>query len=164
MGELDSILVGPVCVGKNRFTFEAPAPDPKDIPNRDLLDVTVVLLTCSYRDEEFIRIGYYVHNEYEEQIDLEDASLVVDPEKIKRNILADKPRVTRFNIAWDNDADRKDAQQNGHIDEEDEELDEDDEDEEEDEDDEDDDEDGEEDLCDTEDNDEDADGDTMNVD
>merc|ERR1712129_401294 len=143
-------------------------PDPKEIPNRDLLGVTVVLLTCSYRDEEFIRIGYYVHNEYEEQIDLEDASLVVDPEKIKRNILADKPRVTRFNIAWDNDADKKeaqpidDAQQNGHIDEEDEELDEEDEDEEEEE--ESDDEDGEEDLCDTEDNDEDADGDTMNVD
>merc|ERR1712129_529465 len=129
-------------------------PDPKEIPNRDLLDVTVVLLTCSYRDEEFIRIGYYVHNEYEEQIDLEDASLVVDPEKIKRNILADKKEAQPID----------DAQQNGHIDEEDEELDEEDEDEEEDEDDEDDDEDGEEDLCGTEDNDEDADGDTMNVD
>jgi len=24
----------------------------------------VVLLTCSYRDNEFVRIGYYVNNEY----------------------------------------------------------------------------------------------------
>ena len=24
----------------------------------------MVLLTCSYRDNEFVRIGYYVNNEY----------------------------------------------------------------------------------------------------
>ena len=29
-----------------------------------MLGVTVVLLTCSYRDNEFVRIGYYVNNEY----------------------------------------------------------------------------------------------------
>eukprot|EP01083_Nonionella_stella_P270593 916452_1 len=60
--ELDQILVGPVRVGKNRFTFEAPAPNPTLIPSSDLLDVTVILLTCSYREQEFIRIGYHVHN------------------------------------------------------------------------------------------------------
>lgn len=27
--------------------------------------MTVVLLTCSYREREFIRIGYYVNNEYD---------------------------------------------------------------------------------------------------
>jgi hypothetical protein len=26
--------------------------------------VTVVLLTCSYRGKEFVRVGYYVNNEY----------------------------------------------------------------------------------------------------
>ena len=31
------------------------------------MGVTVVLLTCSYKDQEFIRIGYYVNNEYTEQ-------------------------------------------------------------------------------------------------
>merc|ERR1712204_152166 len=64
----------------------------------DLLDVTVILLTCSYRDQEFIRIGYYVHNEYSEQV---DEHTQVNPDKILRNILHDKPRVTRFQIAWD---------------------------------------------------------------
>ena len=34
------------------------------IPPEDVLGVTVVLLTCSYRDHEFVRIGYYVNNEY----------------------------------------------------------------------------------------------------
>ena len=28
------------------------------------MGVTVVLLTCSYRNKEFIRVGYYVNNEY----------------------------------------------------------------------------------------------------
>ena len=29
------------------------------------MGVTVVLLTCAYRSQEFIRVGYYVNNEYE---------------------------------------------------------------------------------------------------
>lgn len=63
--------------------------------------MTVVLITCSYRGQEFVRVGYYVNNEYEEE------QLKVEPppqpiiEKLVRNILADKPRVTRFPIKWD---------------------------------------------------------------
>lgn len=29
--------------------------------------MTVVLLTCSYKDREFVRVGYYVNNEYIEE-------------------------------------------------------------------------------------------------
>jgi histone chaperone ASF1 len=59
---LDSVLVGPIRPGKNRFAFPAPAPDPAKIPKNELLGVTIVLLTCSYKEQEFIRIGYYVDN------------------------------------------------------------------------------------------------------
>merc|ERR1712129_409814 len=38
------------------------------------------------------------HNEYSEQV---DEHTQVNPDKILRNILHDKPRVTRFQIAWD---------------------------------------------------------------
>lgn len=31
------------------------------------MGVTVILLTCSYKDQEFIRVGYYVNNEYTDQ-------------------------------------------------------------------------------------------------
>lgn len=34
------------------------------IPIADAVGVTVVLLTCSYRSREFIRVGYYVNNDY----------------------------------------------------------------------------------------------------
>jgi len=159
--ELDSVLVGPVVVGKNKFVFQAPAPDPSLIPAKDLMEVTVLLLTCSYREKEFIRIGYYVNNDYPEtevalvqaraewktQVEAIQAQYSmafqqataqqeaaqsahaqavaaglpppaevqvsfpsppvfppapdVDVQHLSRNILADKPRVTRFQIPWD---------------------------------------------------------------
>ena len=34
------------------------------IPKEDPLGVTVVLLTCSYKRNESVRVGYYVNNEY----------------------------------------------------------------------------------------------------
>jgi histone chaperone ASF1 len=36
------------------------------IPVVDALGVTVVLLTCSYRQQEFVRVGYFINNEYTE--------------------------------------------------------------------------------------------------
>jgi histone chaperone ASF1 len=50
-----------------------------------------------------VRVGYYVNNEYT------DEALALDPptkpviEKVQRQILAEKPRVTRFAIKWDSD-------------------------------------------------------------
>lgn len=55
---------GPVSLGANKFIFDCPAPDASRIPQSDLMEVTVILLTCSYRESEFIRIGYYVNNDY----------------------------------------------------------------------------------------------------
>lgn len=46
------------------FVFQADPPDSSKIPKEDAVGVTVLLLTCSYRSNEFIRIGYYVNNEY----------------------------------------------------------------------------------------------------
>lgn len=99
--ELDSVLVGPVSVGRNRFVFQAPAPDPTRIPNNDLKEVTVILITCSYREQEFVRIGYYVNNDYGDNQELnENPPELVDISRLYRNILANQPRLTRFQIRW----------------------------------------------------------------
>ncbi|KAJ5104116.1 Histone chaperone asf1 [Penicillium argentinense] len=101
--ELDSLLVGPIPVGVNKFIFEADAPDLKHIPASEILGVTVILLTCSYDGREFVRVGYYVNNEYDSE------ELAAEPpakpiiERIRRNVLAEKPRVTRFAIKWDSE-------------------------------------------------------------
>ena len=44
--------------------FQADPPDPSKIPENDALGVTIVLLICSYLGREFVRVGYYVNNDY----------------------------------------------------------------------------------------------------
>ena len=61
---LDTVYVGPIPEGRHKFVFQADPPDASKIPQQDVVGVTVVLLTCSYRGHEFIRVGYYVNNEY----------------------------------------------------------------------------------------------------
>jgi len=145
---LDEILVGPVPVGLNKFVLQADAPDPAKLDPLDILGVTVVLVTCSYQSHEFVRVGYYVNNEYtdpnyssnynnssaggtisatdmDEEDDEKDSgsdnhkaaaeeqsssptSMLppppkypnLDMSKVQRQILADKPRVTKFPIPW----------------------------------------------------------------
>lgn len=101
--ELDSILVGPVPVGVNKFVFSADPPSAELIPASELVSVTVILLSCSYDGREFVRVGYYVNNEYDSEELRENPPAKVQVEHIVRNILAEKPRVTRFNIVWDNE-------------------------------------------------------------
>jgi len=58
------------------------------------------LLTCAYDGREFVRVGYYVNNEYDsEELNLNPPSKP-NYDRVKRNILAEKPRVTRFAIKW----------------------------------------------------------------
>lgn len=107
-------MVGPVPVGVNKFVLHAPSPDVAQIRQDDLLGVTVVLITCSYREKEFVRIGYYVNNEYYAEVSADATAAAapavpvepdavprpIDVTRLQRNILADSPRVTRFPIDW----------------------------------------------------------------
>ena len=85
-------------VGTYRFVLEADPPDPSKIREEDIIGVTVLLLTCSYMGQEFIRVGYYVNNDYDDEQLREEppAKLLID--RVQRNILTDKPRVTKFPI------------------------------------------------------------------
>jgi len=140
--------VGPVPQGVSKFVLTAEAPNVNLIPMKDLVGVTVVLITCSYREKEFVRIGYYVNNEYyhaspldyqrqatqaashhaaavsqaeasglppppppalpegpqpaseEEIAAMLESGQIIDPVRVYRNVMSDKPRVTRFQIDW----------------------------------------------------------------
>jgi len=98
---LDTVYVGPVPEGRHMFVFQADPPNPDKIPEADLVGVTVVLLTCSYRSAEFIRVGYYVNIDYTEPELRETPPSPPLWEKLQRNILATNPRVTKFKINWD---------------------------------------------------------------
>ncbi|KAH9294016.1 hypothetical protein KI387_023351, partial [Taxus chinensis] len=97
---LETVYVGPVNIGNYRFVFQADAPNVEAIPEEDILGVTAILLTCSYKGLEFIRIGYYVNNEYIEQglLDAPPAKVAID--KVQRLIVDSKPRVTKFPVSF----------------------------------------------------------------
>ncbi|XP_057609981.1 histone chaperone ASF1B isoform X2 [Chionomys nivalis] len=109
---LDSVLVGPVPAGRHMFIFQADAPNPSLIPEMDAVGVTVVLITCTYHGQEFIRVGYYVNNEYPDPELRENPPPKPDFSQLQRNILASNPRVTRFHINWDNNPDRLEVIEN----------------------------------------------------
>ena len=97
--ELDDCLVGPVPVGVNAFEFKGEPPSPSTIPPEDVLGVAALILTGSYKDQEFVRVGYYQNTEYDNEEMKENP-----PDPIRFDCLVreinQKPRVTRWNIKW----------------------------------------------------------------
>jgi len=102
---LDSVLVGPLPEGRLKFEFVANAPDPKKIPAQEAVGVTVALLSCSYRDQTFVKIGYFVKNYYIDPELCENPPTEPQFEKLHREIVTDEPRVTKFIIKWDDERD-----------------------------------------------------------
>ncbi|KAF7321005.1 Histone chaperone ASF1 [Mycena chlorophos] len=98
--ELDDCLVGPVPTGVNSFEFSGDAPDPSKIPAEDVLGVAALILTGSYREQEFVRVGYYQNTEYDNEEMKETPPKDIMWTRLVRDISA-KPRVTRFQIKWD---------------------------------------------------------------
>ena len=91
--------------GTAKFVLEAPAPDWGKLPPNEIRGVTVVLVTCSYNTAEFVRIGYYVNNDFQAPELRETPPDQFVPAtmvpQLQRHILAEKPRVTRYTIPWD---------------------------------------------------------------
>ena len=48
-----------------------------------------------------MRVGYYVNVEYDDPEMNENPPALVDFSRLTRHILAEKPRVTKFHIDWD---------------------------------------------------------------
>lgn len=97
--ELDDCLVGPVPAGVNAFEFEGSAPLPSKIPPEDVLGVAALILTGSYKEQEFVRVGYYQNTEYDNEEMKESPPSSIKFDRLVRDINT-KPRVTRFQIKW----------------------------------------------------------------
>merc|ERR1712142_9499 len=98
--ELDEVSTGPIPVGTHEFVLESDGPDPAKIPASEIVGVTVVLITCSYRNQEFVKIGYYINNEYIDEEMRENPPDEAQIDKLRR-IVSRNPRVTRLQINWD---------------------------------------------------------------
>jgi len=64
-----------------------------------VLGVAALILTGSYRDQEFVRVGYYQNTEYDNEEMKETPPPKIIFNRLVRDISA-KPRVTRFHIKW----------------------------------------------------------------
>lgn len=66
------------------------------------------MISISFREQEFIRIGYYIHNMYmgeeEDHSALPLENVVSNSERI---IIHEKPRITKFEIKWQEQAPEK---------------------------------------------------------
>ena len=93
---LADVRVGPIEVGMNRFVLTADPPKVSEIPPEDF-PLTVILLVAYYKEQEFIRIGYYVSNIVPD--DALDNLKMVDPTTIERNIL-NETTVHQSQIKW----------------------------------------------------------------
>lgn len=87
--------------GRFKFVLQVDAPNPALIPPSDVIGVTIILLTCSYNDAEFVRVGYYVSNEYPTPEQNENPPSEPAIDQITRTIAANEPRVTRFPHQFD---------------------------------------------------------------
>lgn len=101
---LDTVLLGPLRPGSLRFLLDSPPPNSSLIPTEELLGITAILLTCSFRDQEFVKVGFYVNNEYIDEKLIECPPERPDTTRIQRCVLTEKPRVTRFMIDWSDEA------------------------------------------------------------
>lgn len=72
-------------------TFQADPPNVSRIPENDALGVTVVLLTCSYKTQEFIRVGYFINNEYSDPELRENAP---SPPQFDKVLLSNRNSIT----------------------------------------------------------------------
>ena len=98
---------GPFHLGSMRFQFTGEAPDISKIPESEILGVTAIILCCTYNNQEFFRCGYYLNNIYDnEEMNLNPPEKI-QIEHIIRSLLAEKPRITRFDIDWDNEPEDK---------------------------------------------------------
>ncbi len=93
---------GPLNLGTMKFEFVGEAPDINKIPESEILGVTAIVLCCSYNEQEFFRCGYYLNNSYDEEKMNINPPEKVDVNHTIRSVLADKPRITRFDVDWDN--------------------------------------------------------------
>lgn len=90
--QLDSVDVGPVAIGKNSFRLSVEKlVDFQAIKPIDVLDGTVMYISCCYRDQEFCRIGYCVSLGYIEDL---NRLMVVEKGK-KRKFEEDKQEVQK---------------------------------------------------------------------
>ena len=103
----------PSQLGQMRFEFTGDAPVIEKIPENDVIGVAAILLCCSYNEQEFFRCGFYLNITYDNEEMNINRPEKIDVNHLIRNLLADKPRIVRYEIDWEGLNDKKDVNNEG---------------------------------------------------
>ena len=102
---LNEIQIDPPSqLGQMKFEFTGDAPIISKIPENDVIGVAAILLCCSYNEQEFFRCGYYLNITYDNEEMNINMPEKIDVNHLIRNLLADKPRIVRYEIDWEGDS------------------------------------------------------------
>nr|CCC89259.1 putative anti-silencing protein ASF 1 like protein [Trypanosoma congolense IL3000] len=98
---LDSFDVGPLAKGATEFTIECDPPQVELVPPQEVLGVTILVISFQYREQEFLRVGYYTQVAYFDAYLNSNPPLQPQVNLIGRFIAMPRPTVTVTPIAWD---------------------------------------------------------------
>jgi len=96
--QLDSFSIGPIPQGTMVFQILANPPDIGKIPRENIFDTTALLVSVTFKKQEFFRIGYFVSCCYQDPLLVEQQLDEVLVDKLFRSILTSKPIITSFSI------------------------------------------------------------------
>eukprot|EP00796_Vickermania_ingenoplastis_P012991 gene12991-8838_t len=97
---LDSFDVGPLSEGITEFELECDGPNPDEIPQDELLGLTVLIISLKYKNQEFIRVAYYTQVAYFDPALNEHPPVPVQKAALGRFVAMPQPAVTATPIMW----------------------------------------------------------------
>jgi histone chaperone ASF1 len=98
---LDEFDIGPLSVGVNELVLEHGPPAINGIPADELFEVTGLYIVFSYRDQTFLRVGYYAKIAFWDDRHMLNPPAQLDLSLLGRNVLMQRPMVTTYPVDWD---------------------------------------------------------------
>lgn len=98
---LEDVMISVKSEGNMSFEVAAEGPDYKQIPSvNDLLGMSAIIIVGLFKNNEFFRCSFFVNNTYTEELTEEFNEKNFNIEKVKREIITEKPRVILTEIDW----------------------------------------------------------------
>lgn len=97
---LDVFDVGPLCEGVTDFELVCDGPDPFEVPQDELIGLTVLIISFQFRQQEFLRVAYYCQAAYFTPQLNEHPPHPLQPDALGRFVVMPQPVVTATPINW----------------------------------------------------------------
>lgn len=97
---LDTFDVGPLSEGTTEFRLECDPPVPEQVPREELIGLTILIISFRFKQQEFLRVGYYTQVAYFDPKLNEHPPDTIDKGSLGRFVAMPQPAVTATPIVW----------------------------------------------------------------